>query len=77
VERQQAGPGGLNQIEGCRLRLEASGAWYGDTLDRPEVLNSFDRAMAAELRAALEVAAAKAAAPFGGLKPLPVNKPHE
>jgi hypothetical protein len=25
VERQQAGLGGLNQIEGCRLRLQASG----------------------------------------------------
>ena len=25
VERQQAGPGGLNQIEGCQLRLQAQG----------------------------------------------------
>ena len=25
MERQQAGPGGLNQIEGCQLRLETPG----------------------------------------------------
>jgi 2-(1,2-epoxy-1,2-dihydrophenyl)acetyl-CoA isomerase len=39
------------------VRTENAAGVLRLTLDRPEVLNSFDRAMAAELRAALEAAA--------------------